>query len=129
MTTLKLLGLTKCKMHYDSEKRNNGIYFTSVEATSDPIKNDFILVMPILAHDDEEFGIDAQTGEYIIAKNEYKKGGMTFNEKVESVQLSLLERKVPKKYRNSYGKTYNKEEAHESAQKIIGAQVKKYNKK
>jgi len=129
MTTLKLLGLTKCKMHYDSEKKNNAIYFTSVEATYNPLKNDFVLVMPILSHDDQQFGIDGETGKYIIAKNEYKKGGMTFNEKVESVQLSLLEREVPKKYRNSYGKTYNKEEAHESAQKIIGAQLKKYNKK
>jgi hypothetical protein len=129
MTTLKLLGLTKCKMYYDSEKKNNAIYFTSVEATYNPLENDFILVMPIISHNDQEFGIDAENGKYIIAKNEYKKGGMTFNEKVESVQLSLLERKVPKKYQNTYGKTYNKEEAHESAKKIIGAQVKKYNKK
>lgn len=59
----------------------------------------------------------------------YKKGGLTFNEKVKAVEKSLMSREVPKKYRNSYGKTYNKAEAHESAQKIIGAQVKKYNKK
>ena len=57
----------------------------------------------------------------------YKKGGLTFDEKVKAVEKSLMSREVPKKYRNSYGKTYNKAEAHESAQKIIGAQVKKYN--
>jgi hypothetical protein len=56
-------------MHYDSEKKNNAIYFTSVEATYDPLKNDFVLVMPILSHDDQQFGIDGETGKYIIAKN------------------------------------------------------------
>jgi len=59
----------------------------------------------------------------------YKKGGLTFDEKVKAVEKSLMSREVPKKYRNSYGKTFNKAEAHESAQKIIGAQLKKYNKK
>jgi hypothetical protein len=59
----------------------------------------------------------------------YAKGGLTFDEKVKAVEKSLMSREVPKKYRNSYGKTYNKSEAHESAQKIIGAQIKKYNKK
>lgn len=59
----------------------------------------------------------------------FKKGGLTFDEKVKAVEKSLMSREVPKKYRNSYGKTYNKAEAHESAQKIIGAQLKKYNKK
>jgi len=59
----------------------------------------------------------------------YKKGGLTFDEKVKAVEKLLMSREVPKKYRNSYGKTFNKAEAHESAQKIIGAQVKKYNKK
>ena len=57
------------------------------------------------------------------------KGGLTFDQKVKAVEKSLMSREVPKKYRNSYGKTFNKAEAHESAQKIIGAQVKKYNKK
>jgi hypothetical protein len=59
----------------------------------------------------------------------FAKGGLTFDEKVKAVEKSLMSREVPKKYRNLYGKTFNKEEAHESAQKIIGAQVKKYNKK
>lgn len=60
--------------------------------------------------------------------DEYSDGGLTFNQKVKSVEKSLLKREVPKKYRNLYGKTYDKTEAHESAQKIIGAQVKKYKK-
>jgi hypothetical protein len=59
----------------------------------------------------------------------YKKGGVTFDDKVKAVENNLFGKEVPKKYRNSYGKTYNKAEAHESAQKIIGAQLKKYNKK
>jgi hypothetical protein len=40
-----------------------------------------------------------------------------------------MSRDVPKNYRNLYGKKYDKDEAEESAKKIIGAQVKKYNKK
>jgi hypothetical protein len=59
----------------------------------------------------------------------YAKGGLTFDEKVKAVKKSLMSRDVPKNYRNLYGKKYDKDEAEESAKKIIGAQVKKYNKK
>ena len=59
----------------------------------------------------------------------FAKGGLTFDEKVKAVKKSLMSRDVPKNYRNLYGKKYDKDEAEESAKKIIGAQVKKYNKK
>jgi hypothetical protein len=62
-------------------------------------------------------------------ESKFAKGGLTFDEKVKAVKKSLMSRDVPKKYRNLYGKKYDKDEAEESAKKIIGAQVKKYNKK
>jgi len=130
MTTLKLLGKSKCKIYYDAKKRSAGVYFTDVNASLNPLNNDFILIMPILqSTEQEQFAIDCRTDNYTIVKIEYAKGGMTFDDKVNAVENNLFGKEVPKKYRNSYGKTYNKEEAHESAQKIIGAQLKKYNKK
>jgi hypothetical protein len=87
--------------------------------------------MPFLKLDKsiKNFAIDGETGKYVIVGDKYAKGGVTFEDKVKAVENNLFGKEVPKKYRNSYGKTYNKSEAHESAQKIIGAQVKKYNKK
>lgn len=59
----------------------------------------------------------------------FEKGGLTFDQKVKAVEKSLMSREVPKKYRNSYGKTYNKAEAHESAQKNYWSTSKKNTKK
>jgi hypothetical protein len=129
MTTMKLLGLSKCKIHYDEIKRNSGVYFTNTDVTFDPLKNDFVLTMPMMNQETQQFGIDCETGKYVIVGDRYAKGGITFDDKVKAVENNLFGKEVPKKYRNSYGKTYNKAEAHESAKKIIGAQVKKYNKK
>jgi hypothetical protein len=129
MTTMKLLGLSKCKIHYDEIKRNSGVYFTNTDVTFDPLKNDFVLTMPMMNQETQQFGIDCETGKYVIVGDRYAKGGITFDDKVKAVENNLFGKEVPKKYRNSYGKTYNKAEAHESAQKIIGAQIKKYNKK
>ena len=54
------------------------------------------------------------------------KGGVTFNDKVESISTSLLKRKkVSPSVQKDYGKTYSKKEALESAKRIAGAMRKK----
>jgi hypothetical protein len=129
MTTLKILGISKCKMFF-GEGSNQPVYFTSIDANNFPLENDFVLIMPFLKLDEsiKNFAIDCETGKYVIVGNKYAKGGITFDDKVKAVQNNLFSKEVPKKYRNLYGKTYDKTEAHKSAQKIIGAQVKKYKK-
>lgn len=53
-------------------------------------------------------------------------GKVTFNEKVKAIQKKLLaNKKVPKAVQKDYGKTFTKGEAKESAQRIVGAMVKK----
>jgi hypothetical protein len=65
------------------------------------------------------------------AKNKMRKGGeATFEDKVKAVQKNLLKKKkVPAVVQKDYGKTYNKEEAKESAQRIIGSQTAKWRQK
>ena len=56
-----------------------------------------------------------------------KGGDVKFKEKVKVIEKSLLKRKkVSPSVQKDYGKTYNKKEAHESAQRIVGAQKAKY---
>jgi len=56
-------------------------------------------------------------------------GKVTFEDKVSSIKKSLLKKKtVSPKVQKDYGKTYNKKEALESAQRIAGAMKAKYNK-
>jgi hypothetical protein len=51
-------------------------------------------------------------------------GKVKFADKVKSVQESLLKRKkVSPKVQKDYGKTYSKEEAKESAQRIVGSRM------
>lgn len=53
-------------------------------------------------------------------------GGTTFQDKVDSIQKSLLKRKnVPLKVQKDYGKKFNPKEALESAKRIAGAMRKK----
>jgi hypothetical protein len=57
----------------------------------------------------------------------YAKGGMaTFQDKVDAISDRLEGEKVPKRLEKDYGKTYNKEESIEAAQRIAGAMRKKY---
>jgi hypothetical protein len=61
-----------------------------------------------------------------IEKGSYAKGGVTFDDKVQSISKSLLKRKkVSPKVQKDYGKTYNKKEAIESAKRIAGSIRKK----
>jgi hypothetical protein len=53
------------------------------------------------------------------------RGGATFNDKVKSISKRLDKTKVPLKYRKEYGKYFDKEEATQSAQRIVGAITKK----
>jgi hypothetical protein len=54
-----------------------------------------------------------------------KGGGMTFDDKVESISKALLERKkVPKSVQKDYGKTFTKEEAIDSAKRLVGSMTK-----
>ena len=56
-------------------------------------------------------------------------GKVTFDDKVSSIKKSLLKKKtVSPKIQKDYGKTYNKKEALESAQRIAGAMRAKYKK-
>ena len=67
---------------------------------------------------------------YNLRKMEYggmmAMGGETFDDKVQSISKSLLERKkVAPSVQKDYGKTYNKQEALDSARRIVGSMVKK----
>jgi hypothetical protein len=53
-------------------------------------------------------------------------GGTTFQDKVDAISDRLEGEKVPKRLEKDYGKTYNKEESIEAAQRIAGAMRKKY---
>jgi hypothetical protein len=54
-----------------------------------------------------------------------KMGGVTFDEKVESISTSLLKRKkVSPSVQKDYGKTYSKKEAIDSAKRIAGSMRK-----
>jgi len=59
--------------------------------------------------------------------NKLENGGeTTFEDKVKAIQKNLLKnKKVPAIVQKDYGKTYNKAEAKESAQRIVGAQTAK----
>jgi hypothetical protein len=62
---------------------------------------------------------------YVDGSN-YAMGGETFDDKVQSISKSLLERKkVAPSVQKDYGKTYNKQEALDSARRIVGSMVKK----
>ncbi|NBX27485.1 MAG: hypothetical protein EBR55_04425 [Chitinophagia bacterium] len=66
---------------------------------------------------------DKKTKKYIESK---AMGGETFDDKVQSISKSLLERKkVAPSVQKDYGKTYNKQEALDSARRIVGSMVKK----
>ena len=57
-------------------------------------------------------------------------GETTFKEKVKAVKSSLLKRKkVSPKVQKDYGKTYSPKEAEESAKRIVGSRVAKWNEK
>jgi hypothetical protein len=60
-------------------------------------------------------------------KEEMSMGGkVKFDDKVKSIQASLLKRKkVAPSVQKDYGKTYNKAEAKESAKRIVGAMTAK----
>jgi hypothetical protein len=65
-----------------------------------------------------------------VLSNTMSMGGkVTFDDKVSSIKKSLLKKKtVSPKVQKDYGKTYNKKEALESAQRIAGAMRAKYKK-
>ena len=64
-------------------------------------------------------------------KGTYAMGGeTTFKEKVKAVKSSLLKRKkVSPKVQKDYGKTFSPKEAEESAKRIVGSRVAKWNEK
>ena len=62
----------------------------------------------------------------VESMDEFAMGGKTFDDKVQSISKSLLERKkVAPSVQKDYGKTYNKQEALDSARRIVGSMVKK----
>jgi hypothetical protein len=63
----------------------------------------------------------------MLRKGKMAMGGkVKFKDKVASIQKKLLaNKKVPKAVQKDYGKTFTKSEAKESAQRIVGAMVKK----
>ena len=62
---------------------------------------------------------------------QYAMGGeTTFDDKVKAVKSSLLKRKkVAPQVQKDYGKTYSPKEAEESAKRIVGSRVAKWNEK
>jgi hypothetical protein len=65
--------------------------------------------------------------EWILDKNgKYADGGVTFDDKVNAISRSLMERKkVSPSVQKDYGKTYSRKEAIDSAKRIAGAMRKK----
>ena len=70
--------------------------------------------------------LDAQ--DFKMLRGKMAMGGkVKFADKVKEVKASLLKRKkVSPKVQKDYGKTYSPKEAEQSAKRIVGAQVKKY---
>jgi hypothetical protein len=54
-----------------------------------------------------------------------KGGKVKFEDKVEAIEKTLVNKPVEKQYQQQYGKHYTRKMAHEAAQQIIGAQTKK----
>jgi hypothetical protein len=62
---------------------------------------------------------------FIVSEAMAEGGKVTFQDKVKAIQKKLLaNKKVPKAVQKDYGKTYNKDEAKESAQRIVGSMAK-----
>jgi uncharacterized protein (UPF0254 family) len=72
----------------------------------------------------KQYGYVVESAEEI----KYAMGGkVTFNDKVKAIQKTLLKRKkVAPKVQKDYGKTYNKDEALDSAKRIAGSIRAKY---
>jgi hypothetical protein len=96
------------------EKRENGKYkYETYISYSELPNNEFL-----------EF----EESEFLRLHKKMAMGGkVTFEDKVKSIKASLLKtKKVSPKVQKDYGKTYSPKEAEQSAKRIIGAQVKKY---
>jgi hypothetical protein len=91
--------------------------------TTDMFWDNKIVVENVKTHKRAE--IDLNNGK---RKDEMAMGGkVTFNDKVKAIQKKLLaNKKVPKSVQKDYGKTYDKAEAKESAQRIVGSQTYKW---
>ena len=73
----------------------------------------------------DEYKVDST---YTLKKEDggmMARGGATFSDKVKSISKRLNKTKVPLKYRKEYGKYFNKKEATQSAQRIVGAITRK----
>ena len=53
-------------------------------------------------------------------------GGTTFKKKSDAIAKRLVGTKVPKRLQGDYGKTYDKDEAKEAGNRIVGSMIKKY---
>ena len=63
------------------------------------------------------------------APKEMAKGGMTFEGKVERIAKKLEGKPVPKPYRKEYGSKYDKDDAREAAERIVGNMTRMERKK
>lgn len=77
----------------------------------------------------EGYDASAFTGELIKPEDSYKKGGVTFKDKVKSISNSLKGKKVPSKLKKDYGATYDKKESVLAATRIAGAMKAKMESK
>jgi hypothetical protein len=77
----------------------------------------------------EGYDASAFTGELIKPEDSYKKGGVTFKDKVKSISNSLNGKKVPSKLKKDYGATYDKKESVLAATRIAGAMKAKMESK
>lgn len=77
----------------------------------------------------EGYDAGSMTGELVKPKDLYKKGGVTFKEKVKAISNSLKGKKVPSKLKKDYGATYDKKESVLAATRIAGAMKAKMESK
>ena len=75
--------------------------------------------------DDFIFVVEAIKAELADDMQPFKKGGVTFDDKVKAISKGLKGSKVAPKYKKEYGKTYDKSEAVLAAKRIAGAMRQK----
>jgi hypothetical protein len=82
--------------------------------------------MITIKNDGEKFAVNLNDGKRSQISSDYGKGGVTFDDKVNAISRSLMERKkVSPSVQKDYGKTYSRKEAIDSAKRIAGAMRKK----
>ena len=80
-----------------------------------------------MGENSDDYSVEyAHTSKYSDGGVMARGGGTTFKKKSDAIAKRLVGTKVPKRLQGDYGKTYDKDEAKEAGNRIVGSMIKKY---